>query len=161
MKFLEFFVKGYIIPSLLNDLEVLLLVPDQVKLCDHFFLKTLIWKIVVVRSLLNKVLQVPKCLSARVPECLSAQVPFECPSPQVSEFPSALSARVPECPNAQVLQVPKCLECPSALRVPNCLKGPSAKVPECLECLKCWSASVSQLAIQPLSQLVCNSGSVS
>ena len=153
MKLLEFFAKGYIIPSLLNDLEVLLLVPDQVKLCDHFFLKTLIWKVVVVRSLLNKVPQVPKCLSA--------QVPFECPSPQVSEFPSALSARVPECPNAQVLQVPKCLECPSALRVPNCLKGPSAQVPECLECLKCWSASVSQLAIQPLSQLVCNSGSVS
>ena len=129
MKFLEFFVKGYIIPCLLNDLEVLLLVPDQVKLCDHFFLKTLIWKVVVVRSLLNKVPQVPKCLSARVPECPSAFRVPESPSVWVPKCLECKSARVPKCPSASSAQVPGVPKCSSSAQLPQRSKCPSARVP--------------------------------
>ena len=80
----------------------------------------------ILKSLLNKVSQVPTCvsaLSARVHKCLSAQVP---------EFLT--------CPSAvRVLS-----ECPSALRVSKC--PPSVQVP--FECPSTWLPPISPLNAQ-------------
>ena len=62
--------------------------------------------------LVNKVPQVPKCLSARVPQWPDVlQVPM-CPRTWVPKCPSALSAWLVKC--SWSARVPQVLECPSA-----------------------------------------------
>ena len=107
----------------------------------HCLFKYYLVKVLHLKSLLNKLPRLPKCLSVWVPKCPSSWVP-KCPSALSIRVPKCSSSArlpwvtpVPDCPNALSSWVP--LDCPLSAQFPfewSSIKG-------CLEHYKKWTRS--------------------